>query len=396
MPQQTHAVSEKVRIEIRNCHNRVTVNGSEDAHTVIANDSARQDGDTLVFENMSKVLVRVPRTATVLITDCEADVRVDDLAGRVEITRIDGDIALRNLSGETLVSEVDGDLAIKNVLMLQGQGAWHGDVAIREVNSAKLEAIDGDLSVWNIRELLVVDEIDGDANLREMNGRVSINHVSGDLIASEIAGTFELADVRGDAIVSLAQAADLKLIAKGDIVLRLPENIDAEIELDAPHGDLIAHHDIQIAEEDERHLRGTIGNGGVKIQVESTHGDLILEGQRPMRHSHFEHMGQDIAEEVHASVRASLGEMPRGHAIAEQVRESVRASLGDWKRHGRHRIIIRKHHHPDEDETAFEEPIEETPPKPTLTSAERQAILDAIARGELSVDDAIKKLRGEM
>lgn len=392
MPQQTYAVSEKVWIEIRNCHHRVTVNGSEDTHTVIANGSAHQDGDTLVFENMNQVLVRAPRTATVCITDCDADVRVDDLAGRVEITRIDGDIALRNLSGETLVSEVDGDLAIKNVLRLQGQGAWNGDVAIREVNSAKLEAIDGDLSAWNIRELLVVDEIDGDANLREMNGRVSINHVSGDLIASEIAGTFELADVRGDAIVSLTQAADLKLIAKGDIVLRLPETIDAEIELDAPHGDLIAHHAVKITEEDEQHLRGTIGNGGVKIQVESTHGDLILEGQRPMRHSHFEHMGQEIAEKV----RASVGEMPRGHAIAEQVRESVRASLGDWKRHGRHRIIIRKHHHPDEDETAFEEPLEETPPKPTLTSAERQAILDAIAHGELSVDDAIKKLRGEM
>ncbi len=396
MPQQTYAVSERARIEIRHCHNQVIVQSSEDERSVMANGSARQDGETLVFENMNKVLVRVPRTATVFIADCDADVRVDDLDGRVEITRLDGDMALRNLRGETLISEVDGNLTVKNVALLQGQGVWNGDVAIREANSAKLEAVDGDLNVWNVRELLVVDEIDGDANLREMNGQVSINHVSGDLIASEIAGPLELADVRGDAIVSLAQAADLKLIAKGDVVLRLPENLDAEIELEAPHGNLIAHHDIKIAEEDERHLRGTLGKGGVKIQVESTHGDLILEGQRPMRHSHFAQMGQEIADQVHASVHASLGEMPRGHAIAKQVRESVRASLGDWKRHGRHRIILHKHHHPDEAETAFEEPTEETPPKPTLTSTERQATLDAIARGALSVDDAIKKLHGEM
>jgi DUF4097 and DUF4098 domain-containing protein YvlB len=392
MAQQTYAVPENVRIEIRNCHNRVTVNGGEDARTVVANGSARQDGDTLVFENMNKVLVRVPRTATVCITDCDADVRVDDLAGRVEIVRVDGDLALRNLRGETVVGQVDGDLAIKNVSTLQGQGVWNGDVAIRETSIAKLETLDGDLSVWGNRELLVVKEIDGDVNLREMNGRVIINHIGGDLIASEFKGGLEVADIRGDAIVSLVQAAEVKMVAKGDIVLRLPENIDADIELDAPHGDLIARHDIQVIEEDEQHLRGTIGNGGIKIQVESTHGDLILEGQQPMRHLHFARMGQEIAEQVHAS----LGDVPRGHVIAEQVRESVRASLGDWKRHGRHRVIIRKHPHPDEDETTFEEPIEETPPKPTLTSAERQAILDAIARGELSVDDAIKKLRGEM
>jgi hypothetical protein len=32
---------------------------------------------------------------------------------------------------------------------------------------------------------------------------------------------------------------------------------------------------------------------------------------------------------------------------------------------------------------------------PAAGSPERQAILDAIARGELSVDDAIRKIRGE-
>jgi hypothetical protein len=38
---------------------------------------------------------------------------------------------------------------------------------------------------------------------------------------------------------------------------------------------------------------------------------------------------------------------------------------------------------------------EQEPRGPVARTPERQAILDAIARGELSVDDAIKKLTSE-
>jgi hypothetical protein len=95
--------------------------------------------------------------------------------------------------------------------------------------------------------------------------------------------------------------------------------------------------------------------------------------EKPM-HRHFAQMGQAIAEEVRQSVRASLADLP----MANQ--------------HRRHRFEIRTHDHGD-DASAWKESTATF--KPALSETERKAILDAIGRGELSVDEGIKKLRGE-
>jgi hypothetical protein len=81
--------------------------------------------------------------------------------------------------------------------------------------------------------------------------------------------------------------------------------------------------------------------------------------------------------------------------IKEKVRQSVRAAVADTLK-ARHQIHIqmhrRAHRHTDEDRR---NESTESSCGPVAGSPERQAILDAIARGELSVDDAIKKLTGE-
>lgn len=77
--------------------------------------------------------------------------------------------------------------------------------------------------------------------------------------------------------------------------------------------------------------------------------------------------------------------------IKEEVRQSVRAAMAEVK-NARHQIRIEMHRRARED--CCEEPVEASR-GPAAGSPERQALLDAIARGELSVDDAIKKLTGD-
>lgn len=81
--------------------------------------------------------------------------------------------------------------------------------------------------------------------------------------------------------------------------------------------------------------------------------------------------------------------------IKEEVRQSVRAAMANAL-NVRHQIHIqlhrRAHRRADED---YRNESTESPRGPVAGSPERQAILDAVARGELSVDDAIKKLTGE-
>ena len=475
MPQQTFTVSDNVRVEIRNCHNRVTVVGWDDARTVAADYAARQDGDTIVVENANKVTVRVPRAATVMISHCEADVRIDDLSGRVELDNIDGDTTLRNLRGETVVRDLDGSLAAKDVASLKSEGDLDGDVALRDVANVQIESVDGDinltdvnaaivnqvagdfaaravkqlkgdgtwegdvvlnsveacdiaevegdmsatdigafksknvggdLSAQNIRSAFAIEEVDGDISIRESAGQIMIEHGGGDLIASDLRGGLTAQDIDGDAVVSFAEAAPLDLRADGDVVVNLPPNANAEIELDAPRGDLVVRANMQVQSQDESHLRGTMGSGGVKIKAESTKSDLIMRsGGAESRHEHIGHHARhgDFSADFDFSSFADMGQR-----IAAEVRKSVNESLADMPmpevRTGRHHFQIRMHrpgrhhehrHDREEEYESREEPAEEEATGPVAGSPERKAILDAIARGELSVDDAIKKLTGE-
>lgn len=276
---------------------------------------ARQEGDTIIIENLSRVTLRIPRAATVTIGDCEADVRVEDLAGRVELEHIGGDVALRHLSGETRVRDVDGDLVAKDVKLLKGEGTWRddtmlrgverveaneitGDVSLSDVGTASIQTLRDDLSARGIRDGLTLGDVRGDVSLRDVGDRVTLTHVGGDLIASGARGAVDASDVEGDAVVSLDAVSGLTLRADGDVVLNLPEEANAEIELDAPHGEVVARAEIKIVERDENYLRGTLGNGGAKVQAESAHGDVILRvgPSERMRFEHAEPFGEHLAE----------------------------------------------------------------------------------------------------
>lgn len=408
MPQQTFTVSGNPRVQIHNCHNRVTVFGSNNANTVTVDVPARQDGDTITVENASRVMVRVPRAASVTISDCEGDVRVDDLTGQVQLADIDGDVALRDLA-EVVARNLGGDLIARGVASLKGEGKWEGDVALRSIERLQAETIDGDVSLGDVGEVnieraeddlsargvrgaLHINDLQGDASLRDVND-VHITHVEDDITIAGVQGVVELPDVEGDVVVSLNEVKNVTIRADGDVVLNLPEQVNADIELDAPHGDVVFRGDIKIAEQDDNHMRGTLGSGGAKVRVESTGDDIVVRtfGVSSERHHHARREREHERDEMHQQWH-EMGQQwqEMGQRIAEEVHESVQESLRGMggPHHGpRHR----RGNEVDE----YETPAEEKSRGPAPGSPERKEILDAIARGELSVDDAIRKLRGD-
>jgi hypothetical protein len=437
---QTFTVTENARVQIRACRKRVTIVGWDNARGVSVDQSARQEGDTIIVEGATKVTLRVPHTALISLDDCHADVRLDDLAGSIEMMNVDGDLTLRNLRGETRARDIDGDVIARQVATLKGEGKWDGDAALHDVKNFQadeiegdlilrgadaatirqvegdtvlervaqaqinkvggcahmsdvgavtIQSIEGDLTVRGVRDALSVEQVEGDANLRDVCGRVAIAQIEGDFIASNAQSALDVPEIAGDAVISFDQAAELNLCAEGDVVVNLPNNANAELQVDAPEGNLVVRAEMKITEEDESHLRGTLGGGGVKMHIESTGGDVIVRGGGAGEHRrHREHQHSREHYRQYAEM---------GKRIAEEVRQSVRASLVEAGIH-EHR---RKHHWrigigiADDDTAPRAEPAEEKPRGPAAGSPERQAILDAIARGELSVDDAIKKLRGE-
>lgn len=420
MPQQTFRVSGQPHIQIRGCQDRVVVIGWDDAQAVAVRGPAQQEGDTIRVENGERVELRVPRSADVDIAQCDADLRLDNLAGRIELAQIGGDVALDRLSGETRVRDLDGDLVARQVASLNGEGPCEGDVVLRETAHAKLSdvrgdvslvatgtvtihALGGDLTAHDVRGALILEDVRGDVHVRGLEGELRLDHARGDLMASAVNGTLEARDVGGDAVVSLLSIHELHVRADGDIVLSLPQEASAQLELDAPRGDVLTHAPLHDVQQDQGHLVGAMGNGGPQVKAESRRGDIIVQlgGEgRPGERRHHEHqhhhpagdefasMGHRIAAEVHASVRQSLQESlgefwtRRGHGRRKWGRWTPGAPAGDEPAAG------------GESPSAASAP-EDKPHGPAAGSPERQAILDAIARGELSVDEAIRKLTGE-
>lgn len=406
MPQQTFNVSENVKIHVRGCRDRVFVTGWEQAHSIVVDAPARLEGDTLIVENARKVAIRAPSTAGLIVSDCSADLRIEGLSGEVELAGVRGDVVLRGLAN-VRVRDLKGDMAARGVATLRGEGAWDGDVSLRGVDHFEVATLEGDLSVsgattTTIQSLegdlaahgigsLHLGEVHGDVSVRGAEGELAFASVSGDLIASGVRGSINAEDISGDAVLAFEDVQGAVVRAHGDVVVHLPSKADADVELDAPHGDVVARVPIHFVEQDENHVRGTLGNGGYKVQIESLHDDVILRvgagadshPGRDVIREHFIDMGQDYAE--------------MGRQIAEEARRSVQESLARSGIHARHH----PHHEHGRrtrrsEDTDIPEPPRETKPSgPAAGSPERQAILDAIARGELSVDDAIRKIRGE-
>lgn len=406
MARQTFKVTENTRVEIRNCAERVTVMGWDEP-TIVVDGDARQEGDIIIVEKITRVAIRLPRALAVQIRECHADVRIEGMTGPVELDTLDGDVILRELAHVT-VRALDGALVAKQVNTLTGAGTWDGDVALRgieqlDVNeisgdasisnlgSAQIKMLGGDLVVRGVHGALTLGDVDGDVSVRDVTGALTIARVGDDFVASELRGMLDAPDIEGDAAITFAQVAAMKLRADGDIAIRLPEGANAEIELDALRGDLLVSGVVKVSEQDDSHFSGMLGTGGVKLQAESTRGDVALNAG-----------GQD---RVRIEARAEWGGEDWGafgRRIAEEVRENVQRSLGNVRVEAhiaRHREHRRPHRHmrehartPEQAPTPANQPASSAPAE---GSPERKALLDAIARGELSVDDAIRKLRGE-
>lgn len=405
MGQQNFEVTGHARVQIRNASERVVITGWDENRISVPGGSARQDGDTVSIENVERVSIHVPRTAELFLSACEADVRIDDVTGPVTLEHIDGDVILHRVQGEVRIRDLSGDLIARETHILKTEGLVDGNVGLRGVELAELNEIEGDVSAGDIGSLtiqklegdasvlgghgpLTLGDIEGDLSVREQVGDLHAEHVRGDVVAS-VKGALVARDIEGDASITLLADTQVELHADGDIVLNLTDESNLELVLDAPRGNIVTRAPIQSTVQDRDHVVGTTGKGGAKVQVESTRGDVVVRaGSTDRPFGPGRHWGDEIGAEF-----AGMGEQ-----IAAEVHNSILQSLSDFKMQGRRGQPWFRCWTPPQEEGQTPEPSSagvQEQPAPSVSPAERKAILDAIERGELTVDEAIRKLNGE-
>jgi len=235
---------------------------------------------------------------------------------------VGGELSLRDV-GAVTIDAVGGDISAKRVrndLVVKDSG---GDCVVHGVNGKlSIQGVGGDLVAKDIQKDVVVENVGGDAVLQDLDGQFSAKAVGGDLILSEIKGGIE-AIASGDAIITFSpvpwQAYSIQ--AGGDIYAEVPEDVNAEFELESEKGKI----EINL-KEDEQTIREkthslTLGEGGPSVAL-SSGGEIVLSDKNSKRFS---------GPEVDFGIFADMGSM--ADEMAQQTSAQIEEQLGMLEEH---------------------------------------------------------------
>lgn len=309
--------------------------------------------------------------------------RVNNVSGETEITvgpanevfvrarkRVHGwseERARRLLENVEIRMEQNGDEILIEPRLFQQERGWlelfRGgrvavDLDIRVPRETQVEAstVSGDLSITGTRGPHDVKSVSGDVTLDDVQGPMQLRTVNGDVTASGFAGRVEANSVSGELEFSRSRVRTPDIVTvSGDVAigsLSLPEETsegrvktvsgdvelvmaepDAEIAYTTVSGDAVVEIAAKVEKEGRRDRRIVIGAGSAPFRVKTVSGDLKI-------------------------LRSLDGAMD-----AEEHEAADAIPMG----------------------------APEPPPPPQPSAAARE-ILERLARGEVSVDDAAAQL----
>lgn len=227
----------------------------------------------------------------------------------------DGQISIHNVSGNVLVSGYDGqqitvsairegrdrdlvqveDLSGGNRIELKARyprNCRRCDASIRfEVQVPRsvrysfdeISSASGDIQVRDVTGEVHVNTASGDVLVENINGRVDASTASGQMHVRGVAGSVSASSASGDVDVEMTRVDDNRRMefssASGDVNVRLPLNIDADVELSSASGDVRTNFPLAVESEKYgpgQRARGRLGNGSRRLHISSASGNVSL------------------------------------------------------------------------------------------------------------------------
>jgi hypothetical protein len=130
---------------------------------------------------------------------------------------------------------------------------------------------------------LIATVVTGDVDARGLAGNVTAHSVSGD-VAVSTTGVVEAGTVSGRLDLAMGSLDWTRLsynTVSGNITLRLPAGLEADVEFESLSGDLDTDFDLRVEQRRDRRwagsrVRGTIGTGGRQLSFHTVSGNVRL------------------------------------------------------------------------------------------------------------------------
>ncbi|MEO6456743.1 MAG: DUF4097 family beta strand repeat-containing protein [Chloroflexia bacterium] len=232
-----------------------------------------------------------------------------------------------------------------------------GDLDIREVQGALyLQTATGDIRLENIEGAAIVNSASGDIQVDMITGKLGVHSASGDVRIDqanleELSAHTASGDIHLEMMSVPGKGFDIKTVS-GDLSVELPRDARLTAQLSTFSGDL----DCNMS-----HERVQRGPGRGREQT------ITINGGGPL--AHFSSVSGDVS--IHGSKRQSMVQ-PAGEPTMDLSRQSAPQASSDPSSEGSDDIS-----------------------EPEGYAARKQAsleILQAVERGELSAQDAVRRL----
>jgi Putative adhesin len=237
--QKTYQLSPDSSISIRNVSGNVIVTGYDGQQIMVNAVREGRDRDLVQVEDMStdsriELRTRYPKNCR-----CDASIRFEVQVPRSiryqfdDLSSASGDIEARDITGDVRINTASGDVLVQNVT--------------------------------------------GTVDASTASGRMSVRGVAGTVSAKSASGDVdvEMTRLEGNQRMEFSSAS-------GDVNVRLPNSIDADVELSSATGEVRTN--FPLAVESERYgpgqrARGRLGNGSRRLQISSASGNVSLTSQ---------------------------------------------------------------------------------------------------------------------
>lgn len=150
----------------------------------------------------------------------------------------------------------------------------------RNSNSGKVEYV---VTVPTNTTLADIDLVNGSLSINDVKGEINAELVNGSIKANGLANNSEFSSVNGSIKISYDEFAneldniDVETV-NGSIKVSVPKSLSAVVAAETMHGSIKTDFGL-VAEKNlftGRHLNGEVGNGDIRITMESVNGSVKL------------------------------------------------------------------------------------------------------------------------
>jgi len=319
------------RIELGQADGDVAIKGWDEAAIELAVDgdesecTVEMQDEALAVSCRAPFALHVPRSTVVQVGDVAGELLLSGLDRVVSVGTVRGDAFVGEGDASVSLQTVHGDMGVEQLDGPFSVAETHGDLHLKQVSTARIGSVHGDVHARNVAAELEMGIVSGDVRLRNVAGAVTLEQAQGDFRGRELLGGLTAHRVQGSLSLktTVTPGCTYSARAQGDVSARFPSETSARFALSA-EGDFSVKG-FEVEEQETGQYVGQVGEGEAEVTLEAG-GSLSVKvtGAEDEQEHMWGFSMEALGAEIEAEIAAHMDEFDGGKIAAREVQRAMR------------------------------------------------------------------------